>query len=68
MSAVVIGRSATQYWFTDDWDTMPRRRGLRRAPAARHDWGTGLGVSHTKGPDFAFTQVTIPDGPSEGSS
>ena len=32
------------------------------------DWGTGLGVSHTKGLNFAFTQVTVPDRPSEGSS
>ena len=59
----------SQYWFSDDWDTVPLKAWAEaRAGGPPHDWGTGLGVSHTKGPNFAFTQVTIPDGPSEGSS
>ena len=59
----------SQYWFSDDWDTVPLKAWAEaRAGGPPYDWGTGLGVSHTKGPDFAFTQVTIPDGTSEGSS
>ena len=59
----------SQYWFSDDWDTVPLKAWAEaRAGGPPYDWGTGLGVSHTKGPNFSFTQVTIPDGPSEGSS
>ena len=64
-----VNNPSSQYWFSDDWDTVPLKAWAEaRAGGPPYDWGTGLGVSHTKGPDFAFTQVTIPDGPSEGSS
>lgn len=50
-----------QYWFTQNWATVP----LRRWAEERHggppfDWGTGYGVSTSKGPDFTFTDVTDP--------
>ena len=64
-----VNNPNSQYWFTDDWDTVPLKAWAEaRAGGPPYDWGTGLGVSHTKGPDFAFTQVTVPDGPSEGAS
>ena len=50
-------------------DTVPLKAWAEaRHSAPPYDWGTGLSVSHTKGPGFAFTQATVPDGTSGGSS
>ena len=64
-----VNNPNSQYWFTDDWDTVPLKAWAEaRAGGPPYDWGTGLGVSHTKGPEYAFTQVTVPGGKSSGSS
>ena len=51
----------SQYWFTDEWDNVPLKAWAEeQAGPGPYDWGTGLGVSHTKGPGHEFQQRTIP--------
>ncbi|MAE59953.1 MAG: hypothetical protein CMJ49_01200 [Planctomycetaceae bacterium] len=57
----VANNPNSQYWFTDDWDNVPLKAWAeQRAAPGPPDWGTGHGVSHTKGPGFKFTQRTVP--------
>jgi ectoine hydroxylase-related dioxygenase (phytanoyl-CoA dioxygenase family) len=52
---------SSQYWFTDDWNSVPLKAWAEeRAGSEDCEWGTGLGVSHTKGPGFEFTQRRMP--------
>ena len=60
----------SQYWFTDDRDAVPLKAWAEAsAGGPPYDWGTGLGVSHTKGTNFAFTQGHHPirKGPQGGT-
>ena len=53
----------SQYWFTDDWNSVPLKAWAEeQTKDGLHDWGTELGVSHTKGPGYNFTQVNVPEG------
>ena len=57
------GSPSSQYWFTDDWDNVPLKAWAEeRLGSEEADWGLGLGAAYTKGPDFQFTQVTVPKG------
>ena len=59
-----VGNPSSQYWFTDDWDSVPLRAWAEeRSGAQDSEWGLGMGATYTKGPNFAFTQVTRPKNP-----
>ncbi len=56
-----IHAPSSQYWFTDDWDSVPLKAWAEeQAGPGPYDWGLGLGATYTKGPDFQFTQVKRP--------
>lgn len=56
-----INSPSSQYWFTDDWDSVPLKAWAEeQAGPGPYDWGLGLGATYTKGPNFQFTQVKIP--------
>ena len=56
-----FGNPSSQYWFTDDWDSVPLKAWAEeRAGQGPYDWGLGLGATYTKGPNFQFAQVKIP--------
>ena len=58
-----IGNPSSQYWFTDEWDSVPLKAWAEEhAGPGPYDWGLGLGATYTKGPNFQFTQVKIPQG------
>ena len=56
-----ISSPSSQYWFTDDWDSVPLKAWAEeRAGPGPHEWGLGLGATYTKGPGFQFDQLKIP--------
>ncbi len=56
-----IGNPSSQYWFTDEWDSVPLKAWAEeQAGPGPYDWGLGLGATYTKGPNFQFSQVKIP--------
>lgn len=58
------GAPNSQFWFTEDWNSLPLKKWAEeRSIDGKFDWGTELGVSHTKGPDFSFTQLDVPKEP-----
>ena len=56
-----IGNPSSQHWFTADWDSVPLKAWAEeRAGPGPYDWGLGLGATFTKGPDYQFTRVKVP--------
>jgi len=55
------GHPSSQYWFTDQWDSVPLKAWAEaRAGSGPYEWGLGFGATYTKGPDFQFAQLKIP--------
>lgn len=56
-----IQNPSSQYWFTDNWDSVPLKAWAEeQAGDGPYDWGLGLGATYTKGPEFQFTQMKVP--------
>ena len=56
-----IEAPSSQYWFTDDYDSVPLKAWAEeRTGPGPYDWGLGLGTTYTKGPSFEFTQRKVP--------
>ncbi|AWT60973.1 MAG: hypothetical protein DF168_02198 [Candidatus Moanabacter tarae] len=55
-------RPESQYWFTEDWDSVPLKAWAEdQAGDGPHGWGLGYGATFSKGPDFEFTQLKVPE-------
>lgn len=52
----------SQYWFTQNWDSVPLKAWAEdQAGDGPYDWGLGYGATFSKGPDFKFTQLKVPE-------
>ena len=57
-----VNSPSSQYWFTEDWDTVPLKAWAEeRASEEPYDWGLGYGATCTLGPGYTFKQVKVPE-------